>query len=86
MEYNNELIANESSSSLSSSSSSDITTLKLGEVTVLDELGPIIINSDGTTTRISNWSTMTQQEKGIIIIIIINFNLLLLYVQILLLD
>lgn len=28
-----------------------------------DALGPIVINSDGTTSRISNWTTMTESEK-----------------------
>ena len=52
------------SSTLSSDNISDnITTLKVGEAVQLDELGPIIINTDGTTTKISNWSNMTQQER-----------------------
>lgn len=34
-----------------------------GESIKLDELGPIIINSDGTTRRIANWNELTQQEK-----------------------
>ena len=29
----------------------------------MDELGPIIVNPDGTTRRISNWDTLTTQEK-----------------------
>ena len=29
----------------------------------MDELGPIIINPDGTTRRITNWDTLTTQEK-----------------------
>ena len=61
-----------SSSSLSSSSVSDdgIRTLTLGDTQRLDDLGPIIINTDGTTGRISNWKTMIQSEKGITIMII----------------
>jgi len=56
-----------SSSSLSSSSSSDdgIRTITVGDTQRLDDLGPIIINTDGTTSRISNWKTMIQSEKGI---------------------
>jgi hypothetical protein len=29
----------------------------------MDELGPIIINPDGTTRRITNWDTLSAQEK-----------------------
>jgi predicted Fe-S protein YdhL (DUF1289 family) len=29
----------------------------------LDHLGPIILNTDGSTSRISNWSDMTEQEQ-----------------------
>merc|ERR1711871_811934 len=30
----------------------------------LDELGPIIINSDGSMSRIPNWATMDDNEKA----------------------
>lgn len=29
----------------------------------LDHLGPMIVNSNGTISRISNWSQLTQPEK-----------------------
>ncbi|ETS62658.1 hypothetical protein PaG_03302 [Moesziomyces aphidis] len=29
----------------------------------LDHLGPMIVNSDGTISRIANWSAMSQIEK-----------------------
>jgi hypothetical protein len=29
----------------------------------LDALGPVIINQDGTLSRISNWQEMTPQEQ-----------------------
>jgi len=29
----------------------------------LDELGPMIVNSDGTLSRIANWQTMTDLER-----------------------
>ncbi|EGN94700.1 hypothetical protein SERLA73DRAFT_143559 [Serpula lacrymans var. lacrymans S7.3] len=29
----------------------------------LDELGPIVVNHDGTLSRIANWATMTEEEK-----------------------
>ena len=34
-----------------------------GEALSLDELGPIIINEDGTMRRIANWHLLTDQEK-----------------------
>ncbi|KAF9074606.1 hypothetical protein BDP27DRAFT_141641 [Rhodocollybia butyracea] len=29
----------------------------------LDNLGPMVVNSDGTLSRIANWSTMTEAEQ-----------------------
>eukprot|EP01039_Chlorochromonas_danica_P010612 gene10612-11759_t len=29
----------------------------------LDALGPVIINSDGTVSRIANWHTLTEEEQ-----------------------
>ncbi|CAK1358747.1 uncharacterized protein RHO25_002172 [Cercospora beticola] len=29
----------------------------------LDHLGPLVVNKDGTLSRISNWEGMTEQEK-----------------------
>ncbi|GMH80480.1 hypothetical protein TrLO_g15750 [Triparma laevis f. longispina] len=40
-----------------------IRSLKVGETLDFAELGPIIINSDGTTRRISNWDSMTKAEQ-----------------------
>jgi predicted Fe-S protein YdhL (DUF1289 family) len=37
--------------------------LKLGETKSMDELGPIIVNKDGTLRRISNWNILTAHEK-----------------------
>ena len=37
--------------------------LELGGSLSMDELGPIIINPDGTTRRITNWDTLSAQEK-----------------------
>ena len=34
-----------------------------GNSVSMEELGPIIINIDGTTRRISNWNTLTKHEK-----------------------
>ena len=37
--------------------------IKLGEKISLEELGPIIINADGTTRRITNWLTLSKSEQ-----------------------
>ena len=37
--------------------------ITLGETISLEELGPIIINADGTTRRITNWSTLNKNEQ-----------------------
>ena len=34
-----------------------------GEAVALEELGPIVINTDGTTSRITNWPEMTPAEQ-----------------------
>uniref|UniRef100_A0A7S3V470 RxLR effector protein n=1 Tax=Chaetoceros debilis TaxID=122233 RepID=A0A7S3V470_9STRA len=43
----------------------DIKTLKFGEAMKLDEMGPIIINTDGTTRRIDNWDILTEREQEV---------------------
>lgn len=43
----------------------DIPTIKLGETISFEEMGPVIINLDGTTRRIDNWETMTEQEQKV---------------------
>jgi len=35
----------------------------MGEALSLDALGPIVVNADGTTARISNWNEMNDKEK-----------------------
>jgi hypothetical protein len=37
--------------------------IKLGETISFEDIGPVIINPDGTTRRISNWEEMTPQEQ-----------------------
>ena len=44
-------------------SDDNITTIILGETISFAELGPIILNTDGTTRRIDNWKTLTKQEQ-----------------------
>ena len=38
--------------------------VKSGEAVVLDEFGPVVVNSDGTLSRITNWHEMTDDEKA----------------------
>mmetsp|Transcript_50865 Transcript_50865/g.58803 ORF Transcript_50865/g.58803 Transcript_50865/m.58803 type:complete len:118 (+) Transcript_50865:43-396(+) len=40
-------------------------TIKLGESIRFEEWGPIILNSDGTTRRITNWENLTDHEKEV---------------------
>jgi len=46
-------------------STSPLPILKFGETLRLDELGPIILNNDGTTRRIENWDQMTKREQEV---------------------
>jgi len=49
------------------SSGTGATKLHLDSTTVqtvkLDELGPLVVNSDGTLSRIANWQNMTEAER-----------------------
>jgi hypothetical protein len=47
----------------SEGSGENITSIKLGETISFAELGPIILNKDGTTRRIDNWKEMTKEEQ-----------------------
>ncbi len=39
--------------------------IELGSTPVaMEHLGPIIVNTDGTTRRIANWDTMTEAEQA----------------------
>ena len=44
---------------------SQLPTIRLGETISFQEMGPVIINSDGTTRRISNWDTLSDHEKEV---------------------
>ncbi|KAJ7468687.1 hypothetical protein FB451DRAFT_379174 [Mycena latifolia] len=45
-------------------SESDVPQLYTGGPAVkIEDLGPMVVNSDGTLSRISNWSNMTEAEK-----------------------
>ena len=39
--------------------------LKVGETMRFEEVGPVIINADGTTRRINNWDQMTEHEREV---------------------
>lgn len=45
--------------------SSNIPRIQLGESISFEELGPVIINSDGTTRRIDNWDEMSPHEREV---------------------
>ena len=42
---------------------SGVTSVELGKKTPLGDLGPIVLNSDGTMSRIANWTQMTKAEQ-----------------------
>ncbi|EGD83232.1 hypothetical protein PTSG_03864 [Salpingoeca rosetta] len=35
-----------------------------GDAVALDELGPMVVNKDGTLSRITNWRSMSEQEQA----------------------
>lgn len=48
------------------STSTDGATAQLnvgGQAVKLDHLGPLVVNKDGTLSRIANWDTMTEIER-----------------------
>ena len=36
-----------------------------GQAVTLDHLGPVVVNTDGTLARITNWHQMTEQEQNV---------------------
>jgi hypothetical protein len=49
---------------LPGTSSSEATQkIDLGTTVKLDHLGPMVVNQDGTLSRISNWDTMSEIEQ-----------------------
>lgn len=44
---------------------SKLPTIRLGETIRLEEMGPIILNTDGTTRRIENWDNLTEREREV---------------------
>ncbi|PXF47559.1 hypothetical protein BWQ96_02703 [Gracilariopsis chorda] len=49
---------------ISSQSDTQKVDLSSGSASLADALGPLVINSDGTTSRIANWQMMTPAEKA----------------------
>lgn len=48
----------------SSTASNDVPQLDVnGDGVKLDHLGPLVVNTDGTLARISNWAQMTEMER-----------------------
>ena len=43
----------------------NIPRINLGETIRFEEMGPVILNTDGTTRRIANWDNLTEQEKKV---------------------
>eukprot|EP00569_Conticribra_weissflogii_P003168 CAMPEP_0171343666 /NCGR_PEP_ID=MMETSP0878-20121228/17738_1 /TAXON_ID=67004 /ORGANISM="Thalassiosira weissflogii, Strain CCMP1336" /LENGTH=125 /DNA_ID=CAMNT_0011846669 /DNA_START=155 /DNA_END=532 /DNA_ORIENTATION=+ len=39
--------------------------IKLGDTITFEEMGPVIINADGSTRRIDNWDKMTKHEQEV---------------------
>jgi hypothetical protein len=39
--------------------------IQLGETIQFAEMGPVIINTDGTTRRIDNWDQLTEKEREV---------------------
>jgi hypothetical protein len=39
--------------------------IKLGETISFEEMGPVIINTDGTTRAIANWDDLSKREKEV---------------------
>ena len=60
-----ELPAPQTSPDESGTESSITHSLEVGGASVsMDELGPIIVNLDGTLRRIENWATLSKQEQA----------------------
>ena len=48
-----------------SSNDPSIPSIKLGESIKFEEMGPVIINADGSTRQIANWDKMTEAEQQV---------------------
>ena len=43
----------------------NIPRINLGETIRFEEMGPVILNTDGTTRRIANWDQLTEAEQKV---------------------
>jgi hypothetical protein len=50
---------------IESAPDSNLPRIKLGETIRFEEMGPIIINTDGTTRAIANWDELSEREKEV---------------------
>ena len=39
--------------------------MSTGQAVVLDALGPVVVNTDGTLARITNWASMDDSEREV---------------------
>ena len=37
-----------------------------GEPVTLDHMGPVVVNTDGTLSRITNWEQMSESERAVV--------------------
>ena len=54
----------------SEESGGEVTKLSIGETVSMDEMGPMVINKDGTISRITNWDVKLPHEKEAILKVI----------------
>jgi hypothetical protein len=45
--------------------SKNLPTIRLGETIRLEEMGPMILNTDGSVRRIDNWDSLSEHEKEV---------------------
>mmetsp|Transcript_9633 Transcript_9633/g.13744 ORF Transcript_9633/g.13744 Transcript_9633/m.13744 type:complete len:190 (+) Transcript_9633:3-572(+) len=57
-----QLLALPAPEDVSSSVTLDVST---GQPVVIDRLGPVVVNVDGTLSRIANWDEMTERERAL---------------------
>ena len=50
---------------LPASNDLSIPSIKLGESIKFEDMGPVIINADGSTRQIANWDKMTEAEQKV---------------------
>ena len=43
----------------------EVSALPIGASMKLESLGPVVVNTDGTLSRISNWDQLSEREKEV---------------------